>query len=399
MVHSRYRSLEPSGENNVVDQELSILAAAGHDVELFERQSDDIEGWSLPRKAALPALTLWNPGVHRALGRRLERSCPDVVHVHNTFPLVSASALYACRDAGAPVVTTLHNYRLLCASGDFFRGGRLCHDCASDRGLSALVHGCYRGSRLATAPVVAAQTLHRRAWQELVSAYILLSANQRDLMRDLGLPSERVFVKHNLVRPGQPGPRKPEHIVVYMGRLVATKGVPFLMCAWDAFRRLEPASNLRLVIAGDGPLGVDVQAWAATRPSVDVVGLLPQANAASLLQRAVAVVVPSQWEETFGLVAAEAMAAGVAPIAPARGSFPELITPDVDGVLFDPDDPSGLARAFRDVDREPERFIRYGEEGRTTYARRFHPTPNLDELLAVYQFAIRNPVTGRAARR
>ncbi|MGH3280474.1 MAG: glycosyltransferase, partial [Trebonia sp.] len=97
IAHSRYRSAAPSGENRVVDQEITALAEAGHHVELFERRSDDIEEWSRPRKATLPARVIWNGSVGRDLRELLRMRRPDVVHVHNTFPLLSASVLYACR--------------------------------------------------------------------------------------------------------------------------------------------------------------------------------------------------------------------------------------------------------------------------------------------------------------
>ena len=115
LVHNRYRSTAPSGENRVVDQELTALAAAGQDVELFERRSDEIEDWPAWKKATLPARVVWNPAAKRDLGETLRRFRPDVVHVHNTFPVLSPSVLYACRDAGVPVVISLHNYKLLCA--------------------------------------------------------------------------------------------------------------------------------------------------------------------------------------------------------------------------------------------------------------------------------------------
>ena len=123
LVHNRYRSTAPSGENRVVDQEREALAALGHDVDLFERHSDELEQWPAWKKATLPARVVWNPASKRDLAETLRTFRPDVVHIHNTFPVLSPSVLYACRDARVPVVITLHNYKLLCASGDFYRDG------------------------------------------------------------------------------------------------------------------------------------------------------------------------------------------------------------------------------------------------------------------------------------
>ena len=110
---------------------------------------------------------------------------------------------------------------------------------------------------------------------------------------------------------------------------------------------------MRLVIAGGGPLEGEVAAWAAGRPSIEMVGQVSSVRCAELIARARAVLLPSAWEETFGLVAVEAMAAGVPPIAAGHGSFTELITPGVDGVLFPPGDPDALALAVADVETHP----------------------------------------------
>lgn len=391
MVHGRYRSTAPSGENNVVDRESAALAAAGHVVEGFGRHSDDIAGWSTTRKLGLPARAVWNEEVRRALGRRLDESRPDVVHVHNTFPLLSPTVLHACRDAGVPVVATLHNYKLLCASGDFFREGHPCHECATGSTLPALAHGCYRGSRVATLPVVSANALHRRAWRELVSAHVFISASQRDLMAGLDLPPDRVFVRHNFVPEPLPAAGEPAHLVACVGRLDAAKGIPLLLRAWDRFRDLHPTSPLRLAVAGGGPLAGELDRWAATHPSVDVHGLLAPGDAARLIGRARAVVVPSQWEETFGLVAVEAMAAGVPPVAPAHGSFPELVTDGHDGVLFAPDDEDSLAAAFARVDASPGHFAALGRQARLTYIARFREPDSIEQLTRIYRFAVAHP--------
>jgi glycosyltransferase involved in cell wall biosynthesis len=431
-AHNRYRSAAPSGENRVVDTEAEALAALGHEVIRFERRSDDIEGWSRAQKASLPARAVWNPEPHRDLQSVLRATRPDVVHLHNTFPLLSPAVLYACRDARVPVVATLHNYKLACANGEFYRQGAVCHDCADGRPGQAIQHGCYRGSRAASVPVVLAGRVHRPAWRSLVSAYIFISASQRDLLSGVGLPPDRVFVRHNLIlsrdagvglagaagNDGSPvdhtgpkstdshfnptnldGPANPVSptgartpTVVYAGRLDPAKGARLLMAAWDRYLdRMAGQPGLRLVIAGGGPLAGEVAAWAASRPSVELTGQVSRDRCAELVARARAVLLPSTWEETFGLVAVEAMAAGTAPIAAGHGSFPELITPDVDGVLFTPGNPESLALAISDADTHPERYETLGEQARKTYEARFDPAANLEQLLGIYRFAIGHP--------
>lgn len=391
-VHNRYRSGSPSGEDRVVDREAAALAEQGHTVERFERFSDDIDRRSLLGKALVPGQVLWSESARRSLMKTLEKSCPEVVHIHNTFPLLSPSVLYACRERRVPVVSTIHNYRLLCPRGDLFRDGGTCHDCVGELPLPALKYRCYRDSLLATAPLATGLVLHRQAWRTMVSAYVFLSHAQRDLFVGNGVPAERSFVKPNLVPYSSTAPsQERENIVVYAGRLSVEKGVDLLMEAWDRYLVREEGDSLRLVLAGSGPLEQRVRQWTDVQSSADWQGLLSPTDLGSLLRRARAVVIPSRCLETFGLVAVEAMAAGVLPIAPAHGPFVETITSGTDGLLFTPGSSEELADIFGRLARHPSKWESLGRAAQRTYEQRYAPDRNLRQLLNIYEFAISQP--------
>jgi glycosyltransferase involved in cell wall biosynthesis len=164
------------------------------------------------------------------------------------------------------------------------------------------------------------------------------------------------------------------------------------MAGWDRYADGPGGRGLRLVIVGAGPLEDEVAAWASGRPEVSAVGQVEPQKCAELMSAARAVLIPSAWEETFGLVAIEAMECGVPPIATNHGSFPELITPGVDGVLFQHDDPAALASVLADVEEHPGRYDSYGEQARKSYERRFNPDCSIEQLLEVYRYAISHPV-------
>ncbi len=391
VVHNRYRSSSPSGEDRVVDQEHEALAAAGHCVERVERSSDEIAVLTLREQALVPARVVWSRRALEDLDRSVARFGPDVVHLHNLFPLISPSALRSCERSRIPCVVTFHNYRQVCASGFLFRTGAICRRCVGRRfELPGIVHGCYRGSALATLPIAVSTTAHRRSWQRVPSAYLFLSEAHRRELASLGLPPHRCFVKDNLVPPA--GRRQgPEGLVVFLGRLEEAKGIRVLMSAWDRLTQAGRAPSLRLVVAGSGPLEAEVRRWARPRSSVEVVGLLGHTECADLVRRASAVVVPSEWLEPFGLVVAEAMAAGVAPLAPALGAFPELIADGVDGLLYPPGDAQALAGLLARVGSSPRWMDRLGVAARRTYERRFAPAVVVARLEAIYRFAIAHP--------
>ncbi len=401
-VHNRYRTQEPSGEDRVVDQEGAALTAAGHRVERFERFSDEIEQWSRPRRLGVAGKLVWSNESRWRLNRALAHSRPDVVHIHNTFPLLSPSVLQSCRQLRVPAVVTFHNYRPICPSGTLYRAGDVCHDCVGHFPLAGVRHGCYRDSAAATAPLAVAMLAHRRLWQRLVSAYVFISASQREQFEAIDLPPERTFVKANLVpRPAIAAVplRERRHRVVYLGRLSATKGVPTLLEAWDRLFQQAPACKLSLAIAGAGPLEDHVRRWAGSREGVEFLGLLGRDACQRLVAESQAVVVPSTWLETFGLVVVEAKAVGVASIASARGSLTELVEDGVDGLLFEPGSAAALAEVLHQLEVSSERFDEMGTAAAAAYDSRFDPERNLEQLVSIYRFAIQRPVTSATSPR
>ncbi|MGW1894108.1 glycosyltransferase [Streptomyces sp. NPDC002004] len=392
VVHNRYASAQPSGENKVVDQEVALLREAGHRVGVFERRSDDIAARSLLGKAAVPLLVPWNPAVRAELAATLRTERPDVVHVHNVFPLLSPSVLAACADAGVPAVATLHNYTQVCPPGTLQRDGRPCTECVGSAPLPAVRHGCYRNSRLATVPLAVSMSVNRRRWWSGVERFFCISAAQRDVLVRAGMPAERLAVKHNFVpEPGACRTGAGEHLL-YLGRLAEAKGVRLLMAAWDEIAA-DGGVGVPLVVAGAGPLEREVAAWAAGRGDVRYVGLYDQTECRQAIARSVAVVAPSTWLEAFGLVVVEAMAAGVPAVAAGHGAFVELVEDGVTGLLHRPGEPASLASCLRRITAESDRNREMGQAARRRYEQDFSPAVGLERLVEGYRTAI----AGRSA--
>ncbi|MGH9109983.1 MAG: glycosyltransferase family 4 protein [Acidimicrobiales bacterium] len=393
VVHNRYRSSSPGGEDRVVDQEHEALIEAGHQVWRLERSNDEIGAFSVARKAAIPAGIVWSRRSSLDLDAALRAHQPDVVHLHNLFPLFSPSVLWACGRRRVPCVVTLHNYQQACVRGDLYRDGAICRACVGrPMPVAAVRHGCYHGSAVATVPLALSSVVHRRAWRTVPAAYLFVSEAQRRELAPLHFPGWRCFVKANLTLPAAPRARR-RRLIVYLGRLTEAKGLPVLVRAWDRYARTATGPRLRLAIAGSGPLDAHLRTWARDRPSVDMLGLLGRDECADLVRRAAAVVAPSEWPEPFGLVVIEAMAAGVAPVTTRRGAFPDIIRDGIDGLLYPPGDDAALTEVLRRLDRSPELVSALGDAALATYRQRFTPARIVGELEDVYRFAALHPTT------
>lgn len=395
LVHNRYRSTSPSGEDRVVDQEHAALQAAGHVVGRFERSSDEIADFGLPRKALLPVDAVWSQSAARDIGATISSFEPDVAHLHNLFPLVSPSVLRTFARRGVPCVVTVHNYLPICAGGELQRQGRSCTQCVDRRlPLAGVWHGCYHGSSPASAVMALSTAVNRETWRTVPSAFVFLSEAQRALFAPLELPTARCFVKDNLVPPTVRR-TSTEDLIVFIGRLAEVKGIRVLMRAWDDYLAADAGPKFRLAVAGAGPLEGELRAWASARASVEVHGLLDRGACSRLVARATAVVAPAEWREPFGLVVAEAMAAGVGPVASALGAYPELIEDGVDGLLHAPGDHRALADRIRLLERSPSLVASLGNGARRTYERRFTPAAVVSQLEAVYRYAVDHPAGPR----
>jgi len=381
LVHNRYR--QPGGEDAVFEAEAALLRRHGHEVRTFTADNRSIGRIDAP---ALAVRTVWSLRASTALRQRLEPR-PDLVHFHNTFPLLSPGAYYACRAAGVPVVQTLHNYRLLCPAATLFRRGRVCEDCLEAKApWPGVLHGCYRSSRPQTAAAAAMLCLHGllRTWDRQVDAYIALTDFARRKFIEGGLPQAKISVKPNFVDV-PPGPAAGDGgYTLFIGRLSPEKGIGALLDAWRTL------ADIPLVIAGDGPLRQEVEAAAALScgRSLRIVGRQDRAGVAALMRGARFLVFPSAWYECFPLVIAEAFACGLPVVASGQGAAAEMVSDGATGLHFRPGDARDLAAKARTLWSRPDLGRRMGREARLQFERAYSARRNYGLLMSIYECVV-----------
>ena len=375
VVHNAYQLR--GGEDSVVESELALLRRHGHEVDLLLRHNDDVSGMS---SLSVARQTLWSSETLAAIQARIALFRPDVIHVHNTLPLVSPSVFWAADRAGVPVVQTLHNFRLMCPQATFLRDGRVCEDCLGRAPWPALKHRCYRGSTVQTGAVAAMVMLHRGlgTWQRKVTRYIALNEFCRGKFIEGGLPAERMDVKPNFVDHLTQPQWHERSGGLYVGRLSVEKGVATLIEAIQA----HPAHGIQVV--GSGPLEQDLRAVAGEA----CLGSQPINEVLALMSRAAFLVLPSACYEGFPRTLVEAYACGLPVIASRHGSLKELVHEGRTGLLFEPGDAAGLADCIRWAQVHPEAMLDMGRAARDEYELRYTPQRNHEQLTAIYRRAI-----------
>lgn len=390
MVHNRYQIR--GGEDESFDAERNLLRSGGHEVECYVRDNREIEGRSKLRTAAD---TVWSRGSRRDVEGILGRGGFDVMHVQNSFPLISPSIFGAARKAGVAVVQTLRNYRPFCVNGFLMREGQICELClGEDIGWGGVRHGCYRGSRVASAVVTAANAFHRAraTWIREVDRFIVASEVTMKKFREGGFPSERLRLKPN-VMPALPDlePGERQRRAIFVGRLSEEKGVRQMVDAWTGL-------DVPLEIVGSGPLADELAERARAHPNISFRGRVPVEEACRAIAESELLLLPSCWYETFGRTVLEAYAMGTAVLS-SRGTAPgELVQEGRTGLLVDGGSVEQIHKAVREFFALPVAARRgMGEAGRELYRGEFGRERNLDRLIEIYREAMSN--TEEARRR
>jgi len=374
IVHNAYQ--QRGGEDSVVEAETELLRAYGHAVELYQKDNRDIAGISRLR---LLTGTIWSRQTVAEMSGILAHARPDVIHVHNTFPLISPSLYWAAERAGIPVVQTLHNFRLFCPQAMFLRHESVCEDCLGHVPWRGVTRACYRGSMGQSAVLAGMVTTHRAlgTWRNKVARYIALNEFCRRKFVEGGLPAERVLVKPNFVDFAPP-PAGERSGFLFVGRLSAEKGIRTLV---DAASKVPDA---RIAVAGSGPEASLLTSVA----NIDGLGALPSAAVRERMVAASALVLPSIWYENFPRTLVEAFGCGLPVIASRIGALAELIDDGVTGFLFEPRDADDLASKLRWANAHPEEMARMGRAARSHYEAHFTADGNYRQLMAIYNEAI-----------
>ena len=385
-VHNYYK--QPGGEDTAFESEVFLLRQRGHQVIEFTEDNHRIEHMPF---SLVGLQSLWSWETYQKISKILVQEHPDIVHFHNTFPLISPSAYYACSKFEIPVIQSLDNPRLLCLSANFYRNGKLCQDCLGKTPpLPGIFHGCYHQSSLQSVVVASMLSLHRwlKTWSTKVDNYLVATDFYKAKFIEGGLPPERIIVKPHFIYP-DPNSRLEGlsgKYVLFIGRLDPEKGVRTLLQAW------KQITDIPLKIRGAGQLqGEVVNIINANRlDNVELLGRLHRGELTELIQNARFLIWPSEgYYETFGYVAVESFGCGVPVIASRIGVCCEMITDGVTGLHFNPGDPNDLAEKVRWAWVHPDAMAILGKNARREYEEKYTTEKNYELLMGIYQRAIR----------
>jgi glycosyltransferase involved in cell wall biosynthesis len=376
LVHNFYT--RPGGEDVMFRAEGELLRANGVEILEYTEHNRRINQHG---RVALAIRSVWSWESYARLKQKISEFHPDIAHFHNTFPLISPSAYYACKEFAVPVVQTLHNFRLVCPAATLYRSGAVCEKCIDKKfPWPGIYHQCYHASALQTAVISTLIFTHGllRTWERAVDALIVLTNFAKAKFRAAGFPEEKLFLKPNFVEDHNASviPKHRDRFFVYAGRLTSEKGIGTLYEAWRTI-------DAPIYVFGNGSLP-GIQSTERFR----LMDYAERQTVSSYLRRAQALIFPSEWYEGFPVILAEAFASSLPVIAAGMGSHAEIVEDRKTGLHFRPGDAGHLASQVEWLLQNPQEQARMAENARREYEQKYTPEKNLRILTDIYSHVL-----------
>lgn len=381
LIHNAYGKY--SGEEAVVDAQIALLQAHGHTVYSYFRSSEELQSMKLGKVRSF-FTGLYNYASIKDIKRKLKEVKPDIVHIHNLYPLISPSVLPVIRKAGVPIVMTVHNYRLLCPNGLFFTHNRVCEACVGKgKEWNCILKNCEKSLPKSIGYAI------RNYWARLNKYYIsnidlficLTDFQKRKLVKE-GFSSDKLIVIPNFFNRkinSSLGPKSKFTYVCFAGRLTYEKGAEII--AETAFK----LPKIKFKIAGQAADNLKIR----FSENVDFLGHLNQEELKDFYQEASCLILPSIWYEGFPMVIPEAMNYGLPVIASAIGGIPEIIENNRTGLLFRPSDSTGLESAIQQLIDRPDFAKQLAENAYTKLQKEYSSEVFYARLIGIYNEVIK----------
>ncbi len=383
MVHNFYQI--GGGEHTVFENEKKLLLDNGHEVIEYTRHNNEIKG--LRGKVLVPFITIFNFRTYFEVKKIIKREKIDVMHCHNTFPIISPSVYYAAKSLKVPVIQTIHNFRLLCPNGVFYKNGAICEECLECGLGKSILNKCYRGSRLGTIVVASMLKIHRilNTYNKKVDKYIALTEFNKNKLTKI-IKEDLITVKPNFVHTNslnEVNEQGGKENFVFVGRLDPEKGIEFLLEAWTRIK------TEKLIIVGDGPLRKCVENYSKKSSNIKYLGRRSHNDVLQIIKKSKAYVFTSEIYEGFPMVIAEAMSEGTAIICPNIGNGMSIVENENVGLHYGIKNTEDFIKKINNLSRS-ENYITYGKNAKKTFEEKYNSKINYEILNDIYNEVIKN---------
>ncbi|WP_297694398.1 glycosyltransferase, partial [uncultured Eudoraea sp.] len=378
-IHNNYAS-NTSGEEIAAEALERLLTNNGHEVVWYRRFSDIINN-SFSKKVSAFFLGIYNPKAVKEIRALLASFEPDVVQIQNLYPFISPAIIKTIKRKGIPIVMRCPNYRLFCPTGLHMDGkGKICEKCLSvGRELNCITKNCEKDYAKSIGYALR-NFLARTLWglNRNMDAYIVQTAFQREKFIKNGIEPKKLYIVPGIT-PSIPASSESfeSEYVSFVGRVSEEKGImEFLEAA-----RLLPM--IPFMVAGS--VRKPQASLKANAPdNVLWKGFLSGKDLDLFYKQSRIVVVPSKWYEGFPNVITQAMKHGKPLITSNLGAMSDIIDHEENGLLVEPGDTIGLAKAIQELYKDTIICNLYGANAKKKAATLYSSNKVYDYLMDLY---------------
>ncbi|MBF0120235.1 MAG: glycosyltransferase family 4 protein [Desulfobacterales bacterium] len=377
LIHNYYKW--SGGEDHVFLSEKALLENHGHEVLIYTKNNNELEKMN---PLILGSKTIWNHDVYRELSEFVKKTKPNVVHFHNTFPIISPSAYYAIKKKNIPIIQTLHNFRLFCLNSNLLYQQNICEQCMGKLfPWKGVLRSCYR-SILPSLTLSAMNITHQilNTWKKKVDIFIALTDFSRQKFIEGGLPDNKILIKPNFFKSELQIKKRIGEYALFVGRLTDEKGINIIISAWENLKIKIP-----LKIIGDGPLYSKIK---KQNKEIEFLGQISRDHVISFMAKAKFLILPSICYENFPMTIPEAYSNSLPIIASNLGVMSSLIINNKTGLHFKAGDSKDLASKVEWAWLNPCEMIRMGENALKEYKTKYSEEINYKMLMNIYHEAI-----------
>jgi len=385
LIHNKYQY--KGGEDTVFESEFNMLKNRAEQVEKLVFNNNEIN--SIVSKIKVGIYSFYNNESAKVLSKKIEEFKPDIIHVHNFFPIASPSIFYVANIKKVPIVMTLHNYRLVCPNAMLFRDNKVCEDCINKSfAFDGVFHGCYRDSKIQTLFLASMIWFHKRnkTWLNRVDRYIALTdfAKNKFLNSSLKLDKSKIVVKPNFVIDNGFELDKEEYCL-FVGRLSQEKGIEVML---NAFKN----SSKKIQIIGTGPLVDMVKEYSTKYENIEYLGFKSIDFIIQKLKKAKALIFTSILYETFGMTIIEAFSTATPVVCSDIGGPAEIVEDGKTGLKYQVGNSKELQKKVEQLYTDESLHIKLCRGAREEFEKKYTEKINYLYLKKIYESIINEKV-------
>lgn len=384
-VHNYYQL--KGGEDAVLDNEKSMLESKGHTVKRYTVKNSGIT--SVVDKLNVLCLMRESKKHAAKLQSILKIYRPDIVHIHNVYPLLTPAIFSSVKKLNIPVIQTLHNFRMICVNGLFYQKGKVCKKCLTGSRLSAITGKCYQNSHVASIAMADSLSYHNRinTWNKDVDGYIVLTNFAKNILTKYGIDKSKLFLKPNylpdegdgFIEQSSSTFKVPKKFAMFVGRLSEEKGIKWLVKSWKDI-------DYPLVVAGDGPLMNQLKE--EENKNVIFVGMLGKLQLRKLYKTSSMLIMSSEWYEGFPMVILEAYMNAVPVLVPNIGGLPDIVQDSISGYVYELNNAEQFRLKVKTIFDNNKLQATLAKNAKNIFMKNYTEDVNYKQLMNIYKTII-----------